>query len=156
MNTVSRIASTVLVVSCLVACKSVSTEPSAVTKVTSTTSFGMCIGYCRTTLEITEREAVLISEQLMRGAGADLPLRRVATPLSTQEWQEIAAAAAAAQIDTLPDRIGCPDCADGGAETLTIVGPGRDKTVAFDFGATIAEVQPLLDRVRALRTRLQN
>lgn len=156
MNTVSRIASAVLAMTCLAACQSVSTEPSAVTKVTSTTSFGMCIGYCKTTLEITEKEAVLISEQFARGEGADLPLRRVATPLSAQEWQEIAAAAAAAKIDTLPDRIGCPDCADGGAETLTIVGPGRNKTVAFDYGATIAEVQPLLDRVRALRARMQN
>ncbi|WP_291990930.1 hypothetical protein [Luteitalea sp.] len=140
----------------LASCQRVTTEPSAITKITSTTSFGMCVGYCKTTLEITETEAVLIREAYGRGAGADLPLQRLTTPLSAQEWQDIAAAAtaAAAAFDTLPERIGCPDCADGGAESLTLLGPGRDKSVTFDFGASIAGVQPLLEQVRALRLRL--
>jgi hypothetical protein len=114
----------------------------------------MCAGYCKTTLEISEKEAVLTREAWGRGAGANLPKQRFAAPLSVQEWQDIAAAAAAAKIDALPERIGCPDCADGGAESLTIVGPGRNKTVTFDHGAALAEAQPLLDRVRALRTRM--
>lgn len=123
---------------------------------TVTTSFGMCVGYCRTTLEITETEAVLTREAYGRGAGANLPTQRLTTPLTAQERQDIAAAAtaAAAAFDTLPERIGCPDCADGGAESLTIVGPGRDKTVVFDHGASVAGVQPILDQVRALRLRL--
>lgn len=157
MNTLPRITSAVLGLALFVACQSVSTEPSPVTKVTSTTSFGMCAGYCKTTLEITETEAVLIREAYGRGAGADLPLLRVRTPLTAQEWQDIAAAAteAAAAFDTLPERIGCPDCADGGAESLTIVEPGRTKTVEFEYGASLAGVQPLLERVRALRLRLK-
>jgi hypothetical protein len=126
----------------------------AVTKVASTTSFGMCVGYCKTTLEISEKEAVLTREAWGRGAGANLPLQRLTAPMSAQEWQDIASAAEAAKIDALPERIGCPDCADGGAESLTIEGPGRAKTITFDHGAAIAEAQPLLDRVRALRTRM--
>jgi len=155
VNSLSRLVSAVLAMSLLSACQSLSTEPSALTKVTSTTSFGMCVGYCKTTLVITATEAVLIREHFGRGTGADLPDQRVTTPLSAQEWQEIAiaAAAAAAAFDTLPDRIGCPDCADGGAETLSVVGPGQ-KTVEFEYGASIAGVQPLLERVRALRLRL--
>ena len=155
MHALSRLVSAVLAMSLLAACQSLSTEPSALTKVTSTTSFGMCVGYCKTTLVITQTEAVLIREHFGRGTGADLPDQRVTTPLSAQEWQEIAiaAAAAAAAFDTLPDRIGCPDCADGGAETLSVVGPGQ-KTVEFEYGASIAGVQPLLERVRALRLRL--
>ncbi len=156
MNPLPRIASAVLTLFVLASCQRVTTEPSAITKITSTTSFGMCVGYCKTTLEITETEAVLIREAYGRGAGADLPLQRLTTPLSAQEWQDIAAAAtaAAAAFDTLPERIGCPDCADGGAESLTLLGPGRDKSVTFDFGASIAGVQPLLEQVRALRLRL--
>ena len=156
MNTLPRIASAVVTLFVLASCQRISTEPSAVTRVTSTTSFGMCAGYCKTTLEITETEAVLIREAYGRGAGADLPLQRVRTPLSAQEWQDIAAAAtaSAAAFDTLPDRIGCPDCADGGAESLTIMGLGRTKTVEFEYGASLAGVQPLLERVRAIRLRL--
>jgi len=156
MKTLLRISSTVLTLCVLASCQRVSTEPSAVTRITSTTSFGMCMGYCKTTLEISETEAVLTREAYGRGAGANLPLQRLTTPLTAQEWQDLVAAAtaAAAAFDTLPERIGCPDCADGGAESLAIIAPGRDKTVTFDHGASIAGVQPLLDQVRALRLRL--
>lgn len=138
----------------LTACESGAVKSAAVTKVSSTTSFGMCAGYCKTTLEISENEAVLTREPWGRGAGANLPVQRLTAALSSQEWGEIAAAAAAAKIDALPETIGCPDCADGGAESLTIVGPNGTKTITFDHGAAIAEAQPLLERVRALRTRM--
>jgi hypothetical protein len=94
-----------------------------VRKVASTTSFGMCAGYCKTNLEISEGQAVLTRESWGRGAGADLPPQRFTAQLSPQDWQEIARLAAAAKIDALPDVIGCPDCADGGAESLTTKRP---------------------------------
>jgi hypothetical protein len=157
MHTLPRITSAVLGLALFAACQTVSTEPSPVTKITSTTSFGMCVGYCKTTLEITETEAVLVSEQYGRGSGADLAPQRASTPLTAEEWQDIVAAAtaSAAAFDSLPDRIGCPDCADGGAESLTIVVLGQPMTVVFDYGASIDGVQPLLDRVRAIRLRLK-
>jgi hypothetical protein len=157
MHTLPRLASTILGLALFTACQNVSTAPAAVTRITSTTSFGMCAGYCKTTLEITETEAVLISEKHGRGAGADLAPQRVSTPLTAEEWQDIVAAAtaSAAAFDTLPERIGCPDCADGGAESLSIVVLGQPMTVVFDYGASIEGVQPLLDRVRAIRLRLK-
>ena len=138
----------------LAACESGAVKSAAVTKVSSTTSFGMCAGYCKTVLEISEKEAVLKREPWGRGAGSGLPPQRFTTPLSASEWQDIASVAEAAKIDGLPETIGCPDCADGGAESLTIVGPKGTKTITFDHGAPVAEAQPLLDRVRALRTRM--
>jgi hypothetical protein len=38
--------------------------------------------------------------------------------------------------------------------SLTIVGAKGSKTITFDHGAAIAEAQPLIDRVRALRARM--
>ena len=154
MNQILRFSIAVLAALSLAACESGVTQAGAVTKVASTTSFGMCAGYCKTTLEITPTQAVLTREGWGRGAGANLPLQRLTAPLSAQEWQDIASAAQAAKIDGLPETIGCPDCADGGAESLTIVGAKGTKTIKFDHGAAIAEAQPLLDRVRALRTRM--
>ncbi|NOT39807.1 MAG: hypothetical protein HOP13_04875 [Alphaproteobacteria bacterium] len=138
----------------LAACESGAVKTAAVTKVASTTSFGMCAGYCKTTLEITANEAVLTREAWGRGAASGLPTQRFNAALSAQEWDDIAAAAAAAKIDGLPERIGCPDCADGGAESLTIVGAKGTKTITFDHGAAVAEAQPLIERVRALRARM--
>lgn len=138
----------------LAACESGVTQAGGVTKIASTTSFGMCAGYCKTTLEISEKEAVLTREPWGRGAGANLPLQRFSAPLTPQEWQDFAADAAASRIDGLPETIGCPDCADGGAESLTIVSAKGTKTITFDHGAAIAEAQKLIERVRALRTRM--
>lgn len=127
----------------------------SVTRVVSTTSFGMCVGYCMTRLEITEGQAVLIREARGgRGAPQNLPEQRYATQLTPSEWQEIQRLAANVDLDALPDTVGCPDCADGGAEGLTVEGPSGAESVSLEFRATIPQAQPLLDRVRALRERL--
>ena len=154
MNNILHFAVVCVVALSVAGCEAGPMNPSPVTKVASTTSFGMCAGYCKTTLEISTTEAVLTREAWGRGAGANLPVQRFTAPLSAQEWGDIAAAAEAAKIDALPERIGCPDCADGGAESLTIVSAKGEKTITFDHGAAIAEAQPLLDRVRALRARM--
>lgn len=131
-------------------------QSAGVTRVVSTTSFGMCVGYCTTRLEITEGQAVLIREA-RGGRGAPNPAQtpqRYSTPLSSNEWQEIQRLAANVDFDALPDTVGCPDCADGGAEGLTVEGPSGAESVALEFRANIPQAQPLLDRVRALRERL--
>jgi hypothetical protein len=137
----------------LSACSEATTAGGSVSQVVSTTSFGMCVGYCKTRLEISPGKAVLVREPGGRGQPT-LPVERKEEVLSPQEWDEIARLAGAAKIEGLPDVIGCPDCADGGAESLTIVGPGRNKTITFDHGATIDAAQPLIERVRALRARM--
>jgi len=128
---------------------------SSVTRVVSTTSFGMCVGYCATRLEITEGQAVLIREARGgRGAPQNSPAQRYTAQLSASEWQEIQRLAANVDFDALPDTVGCPDCADGGAEGLTVEGPGGAESVSLEFRANIPQAQPLLDRVRVLRERL--
>jgi hypothetical protein len=139
------------------ACKTDAPAPAAsdtqVRQVVSTTSFGMCAGYCSTRLELSEAGAVLTRSSRGGRGGAALPDQRFEAALAASEWQEISRLAANARIGALPDTIGCPDCADGGAETLTIAG-ATERTITFEHGATIAEAQPLLERVRALRERL--
>lgn len=140
----------------LAACASAPAAPSGeVTRVVSTTSFGMCVGYCTTRLEITEGQAVLIREARGgRGAPQNLPEQRYTAQLTPAEWQEIERLAASVDFDALPDTIGCPDCADGGAEGLTVESPSGAESVSLEFRASIPQAQPLLTRVRAIRDRL--
>lgn len=138
----------------LTACASEQAAPPAsVSQIVSTTSFGMCQGYCSTRLEIADGEAVLIREAGGRGPRT-LPTQRFTATLTPSEWADISRLAANTDLSPLPPVIGCPDCADGGAESLTIARGGETHSVSFDHGATVAAAQPLLDRVRALRTRL--
>ena len=128
----------------------------SVTRVVSTTSFGMCIGYCTTRLELTEGQAVLIREPRGGRGGAinhHAEPQRFSRVLSDAEWRDIQRLAAQTDLTAVPDVVGCPDCADGGAESLTIAG-ASERTITFDYGAAIAQAQPLLERVRALRERL--
>lgn len=125
-----------------------------VRQIVSTTSFGMCVGYCTTRLEISEGQAVLARES-RGGRGAQvLPAQRFSTVLAPSEWQEFERLARSTDLGALPSVIGCPDCADGGAETLSIANARGQQSVSFDYGATIEQAQPLLERVRAMRARL--
>lgn len=137
------------------ACATAAPTPTqaSVRQVVSTTSFGMCVGYCSTRLELSQAGAVLTRSSRGGRGGAALPDQRFTAPLSAAEWQEIAQLAANSRIGGLPETIGCPDCADGGAESLTIAG-ATERTITFEHGARIEEAQPLLERVRALRARL--
>lgn len=135
----------------LAGCASATPTPQEVSQIVSTTSFGMCVGYCTTRLEISEGQAVLIRDGRSGRGSAELPDQRFTQTLTPAEWQAFARLAATADLGSLPATIGCPDCADGGAESLTINGA---PTVTFDYGASLAEAQPLLDRVRALRARM--
>ncbi len=138
----------------LAACAGGVAAPATVRKIVSTTSFGMCVGYCTTRLEISEGEAVLVREARGGRGASDLPEQRFSATLSEGEWQEITHLAANTNLGGLPPVLGCPDCADGGAESLMIVVTEGSRSVTFEHGADIKQAQPLLDRVRALRARM--
>jgi hypothetical protein len=149
-----RIVAAVTAVVSLAACAGGAAQPSAgVSQIVSTTSFGMCQGYCSTRLEISAGQAVLIREPGDRGP-CILPTQRFTATLTAIEWNDISQLAANTDLSRLPPVIGCPDCADGGAESLTIARGSQSRGVSFDHGASVALAQPLLERVRALRTRL--
>jgi hypothetical protein len=147
-------AAVVAVALILPACGNGVQATAGVGRVVSTTSFGMCVGYCSTRLEISEGEAVLVRSARGGRGAPDLPDQRFTETLTQSEWHEIARLAAETKLDGLPSVIGCPDCADGGAESLTIEGPGGAKTITFEHGAAVEQAQSLLDRVRALRTKM--
>jgi hypothetical protein len=115
----------------------------------ATTSFGFCIGYCQTRLEITSEGMSFVEE----AASGELPPVVRQASLSAEEWNALVAAVDRGRIEALPGTVGCPDCADGGAESLEVVATDWSHAVKFDYGATMPELQPLLGLVRSLRDR---
>lgn len=113
------------------------------------TSFGECRGYCNDALTI-EKGAVLFTksandEQPDLTASATLSAAEQAAILSAVRWQEFV---------KLPEIIGCPDCADGGAEWIEISYPSARKRVTFEFGAELAGYMELLSKLREIRARM--
>ena len=120
------------------------------TVVRSTTSFGFCLGYCRSTLEITAERATY---RLFDDRTGQPALERI-VPLTAAEWQSLDSAVSRESFEALPAVIGCPDCADGGAESLEVVAESWSSMVTFEYGDAVPQLQPLLGRVRAIRQRL--
>lgn len=126
------------------------TTPSgAISLIGSTTSFGFCApsSYCTTRLEARADGALYVAES------RNLPARQARISLSSAEWQGLVNALDETRLRALPAVVGCPDCADGGAETLTAVVNGRSTTVTFEYGRDLPGLEALLRRVRALRER---
>jgi hypothetical protein len=132
------------------ACNSVVPAPDEVDAIRTTTSFGFCLGYCRTTLEVTADGMVFIEESTRQ---ADLPRVVRTAPISAEEWSRLVEAVDRAALEALPATVGCPDCADGGAESVEVIGTDWRDQVTFEFNASLPELQPLLSRLRGLRER---
>jgi hypothetical protein len=134
------------------ACGSSPAGPDGIATIRTTTSFGFCAGYCKTTLVITSDQMLFVEE----GLRTDVAPRRRTLSITAAEWEALVSAVDRRTLEPLPSVIGCPDCADGGAESLEVVGEDWQKGVTFEFNATIPELQPLLTRVRALRERARS
>jgi hypothetical protein len=114
-------------------------------------SFGFCPPdeYCTTRLRVAGTQAVVTLESRQR------PALRREEQLTPGEADALAQAAVQARFDDLEPVLGCPDCADGGAETLSATISGEHETVTFEYNARVPELEPLLDRMRTLAERLR-
>ena len=116
-----------------------------------TSSFGFCppAAYCTTRLRVTGTEAVVTLES------REAPALRNSVRLDAASADALARAASRARFDGLGPVIGCPDCADGGAETLSVTAGGQQHSVTFEFNAMVDQLEPALGQVRGLAARLR-
>ncbi len=135
----------------IVACGESTTGASDVSFVEWESSFGFCppTSYCTTRLRVTGRQAVLTRESRVS------PPLTTETQLTAAEADALAEAAARARFDGLPPVVGCPDCADGGAEMLTVMVANEQRDVTFEYNARLDALEPLLGQMRSLVERLQ-
>ncbi len=116
------------------------------------TSFGKCIGHCITEVTINPNQ-IIMERKAWRANIANKTCQRA---ISTQEWQALTKTVDFNTFKALPETIGCPDCADGGAEWIEIVYQAQVKKVTFEFGKDIPQITSLLTEVRKLRESLNN
>jgi hypothetical protein len=126
-------------------------RPDDVSLVEWTSSFGFCPpdAYCTTRLRVTGQKAVVTLESRQSPE-----ITRTET-LSASEADAIAAAAAQVRFDGIGNVIGCPDCADGGAESISVTADGTTRTVTFEYDAKVEALEPLLTRARTLVARIR-
>jgi hypothetical protein len=105
------------------------------------TSFGMCAGYCKEEITITSKKIVFHKS----GWEEDLyPEITEEVPISNEQWTTLSGYVDFEKFNSLNDTIGCPDCADGGAEWIEIDNGKSIKKVTFEYGVSIAEIDNLI------------
>lgn len=127
--------------------------PSVWLSIQTGASFGMCMGYCRNELYLDEEAMVLVVQGWDE---AEYPERRYQVEMDPARWKQLVELAMADLDDLagMEDVIGCPDCADGGSEWVTLSLSGRQEKVTFEHGAKLEPIAKLLELLRTLRTQM--
>jgi hypothetical protein len=116
---------------------------------------GMCYGYCSTELEVSAGEAVLHQKAWGPVEQRRYPARQVRADLSDKHWKELQQLVDHVTLISLPDKVGCPDCTDGGAESVEVKFSDRtSKKITFDMGVPPKELKDLADMLRTLESKL--
>jgi len=132
------------------------TEPLHNTPVTPTnlkalisygTSFGECGGYCIRELKIDQLNITFTASSWFPQDHPDKILQAV---IERKEYEQIQSLVDFDKLAAFDDVIGCPDCADGGAEWLQISVEDQFKKITFEKGATLATIQPLINKLRQM------
>ena len=112
------------------------------------TSFGMCQGYCFNEKTYTSEYTINYSKAWGRIEPGSLPDKLDSVTVDQAIWKELCSKIDTAIFNNLPETIGCPDCADGGAEWIEIQTNTRTHRVTFEFGQTLPEIAILVERLR--------
>lgn len=149
MKDLIRFASIVLVLtafSCKAGKSTAQIQPSEIVSIQWGKSFGMCRGYCF--YENTYRTDSLIYFRKSWHPDEFSPVRK-ANPMPAETWNSLLPLIELDSFFLLPETIGCPDCADGGAEWVLIQTKTKTHKVMFDFGSNPAGLEKLLPVLRA-------
>ncbi|CAF1064272.1 unnamed protein product [Rotaria sp. Silwood1] len=121
--------------------------------ISSGTSFGECLGYCHRSIYITNIPPQLITLKEPNGNQIKYPTIRRRFRFNSIQWRKLIALVDVRKFRRLNDRIGCPDCADGGAEWIQINWSNKSKRVTFEYGKLVNGIEKLINYLRVLRNQ---
>ena len=109
------------------------------------TSNGMCIGYCNR--DISFREGSILFHRY--GNVDTVETITCYDNLQDSVWHELNAAINIDEFFQLPETIGCPDCADRGAEWIEIfISESNKHKVTFEYNEEPLQVKSFIEFLR--------
>jgi len=111
------------------------------------TSFGMCVGYCSNNLLISDLK--LTFSKSKNGQVAET--KTCSKTISEADVMAIKNDLNMEKIAALPETIGCPDCADGGAEWIAINADGKQYKITYEYGKAPKELEAAVARLKVLK-----
>ena len=125
----------------------VQSQSDAALTIRTGTSFGFCRGYCRNDYTFAGT-----SVTLTQNSSADrLPTKVCQTTINADTWTTLKGLADLETFSKQPATIGCPDCADGGAEYIELQTGTQTYRVTFPYGKTIPGFESIVSTLRQQR-----
>jgi hypothetical protein len=137
----------VLFISIAASC-SISKDSHSITYIKHGSSFGMCRGYCFNEATYTKSEKIAYSKAYGRTNPDEFPDKSDTTLIEEAFWNELINSFEVDSFFILEERIGCPDCADGGSEWIEICENNKTYKVTFENGKPLKSMDKLLKLVR--------
>lgn len=119
--------------------------------ISSGLSFGMCRGYCRQAINITSNPLRILASKEPNFEQNIYPPIQKPFLITSNQWDSVSSDVKLNIFQSLGDTIGCPDCADGGAEWIHIVWTTGNKRVTFENGRAIKGLEALVEKLRQMR-----
>ncbi|MCV0373415.1 MAG: hypothetical protein K5793_07680 [Nitrosarchaeum sp.] len=114
------------------------------------TDSGFCIGYC-------SKEFVITPEKITYTvSGRDVPDKTKEIPFSKSAWNELIDLINVQKFNSLPDRVGCPGCADAPVEWIEITSGSKIKRIEFENGDSIPEINNLILALQKIRSPIES
>lgn len=110
------------------------------------TSFGECFGYCKNEIYMNGRE--IDFQKNGWGQNGALPEVSMTQEIDAKYWQAVMRKLDFDSFAKLDSVIGCPDCADGGAEWVEIKSGGKSHKVVFEYGRAPEEIAEYIGYLR--------
>ena len=107
-------------------------------------SFGECIGYCY--METTYTKDSI--KQVFKSWNNEKPDSIATQVMDEKIWKSMIHSIDVKEFYKLPNKMGCSDCSDGGAEWLTIETKNKKRKVEFGYGRENSTVESLLIIIR--------
>jgi hypothetical protein len=129
------------------------TKRSVIQSVSTGVSFGFCFGYCQRSINVSGSSLRVVSKKLSLRGGSKYPLRTRTTSIRRRRWRQLLNSLNWTLFLATDEQIGCPDCADGGAEWIEIRTSNRSKRVTFEFEQDVPGLDELMTMCRSLRRK---
>lgn len=127
-----------------------SNGPVGVRKVRYGVSGNFCSGYCSTLLEVTKVALLLTRSAAVSDDGQTLPTIS-ANALNTEEsWNSLVKLIDFSSFEQLPDRLGCPGCADGPIYSIEVHFEQKYKRIEFGNESDIAGIKAFYEKLNTI------
>ena len=122
-----------------------------VQSISSGSSFGMCRGYCRQSINVTSSPLQIVASKEANFVQKPYPPVQRQFPFSSIQWDQLVSLLNLKTFTALDDILGCPDCADGGAEWIQVDWTDGTKRVTFESRQAVKGIEDLIEKLRQMR-----